>query len=753
MGLRFTKRERSPPSNPASTSSKPVTSRWQTANIATKHDNSGKLGYPSLLEPNSINHSIDNDYALGAGLCDDCAKHDWEYHFNRYWDDRRRQDCNIVQERGEGCKATRHPYPAEYRLNYDSTWLSTKPYSSMLQTSHCCSFCKLIIEAIGAAKWLTDSIPKKQESISDQALQVQICGPCFEKDWPSWPLLMRVTEQDSTPLRSFQSLGKWVEIPIVTYPDAHQVDPSLLRKWWIECRENHGTVCIPADAARSGLQGLGLLRVIDVNEMKVVSVPLDVDYVALSYCWGTAQSYKAARRDFVNGELFLHDKVLPRTVEDAIAFTALVGERFLWVDAVCIAQDDGHELARSVRHMHAIYKATRFTTVSASATSADAGLEGLRPNSRQLKFARSTVMGTTLTELPSPVELVDTPWAKRAWTFQENYFSVRRFIFAAGRVFYTCPTCIRSEHMRPGLDSESLGISVVDSGFLDVGWLDWHAGDLRMPYDIPTEHTTICGSNKLGYTPHTYLENASLYGRRQATYRSDSLNAFAGFLSDLQSGGEDCEKFCWGLPTSWFHVALGWTVFAHLFPGFINAVTQEHLDSFRRDRCRWNQPPDKGDDSKSRSWFPSWSWASCDHFFSYMGPPLDDARPGVTWPWDSDYLLKNAPNPFATGVLRIYVEITTLQVHDVRRQARMPGVFYEGEVVLDDLSFFAEGAMEFIRICDLAINSLEPAVQILGLKEESMVPGVPRFSRRCCLRISLAVWNTAHRQHEVIELV
>ncbi len=77
---------------------------------------------------------------------------------------------------------------------------------------------------------------------------------------------------------------------------------------------------------------------------------------------------------------------------------------------------------------------------------ANAGLRGVRPNSRQVMNVTGTVAGIPLIQHREFLQLEDAPWAKRAWTFQEALFSQRWLIFARDSVYYSCPNGTFSEH-------------------------------------------------------------------------------------------------------------------------------------------------------------------------------------------------------------------------------------------------------------------------------------------------------------------
>jgi Heterokaryon incompatibility protein (HET) len=57
----------------------------------------------------------------------------------------------------------------------------------------------------------------------------------------------------------------------------------------------------------------------------------------------------------------------------------LLGERYLWVDCLCIVQDDQESLYNQVNNMASIFGDACVTIIAAQGTSAHCGLRGL-PN-------------------------------------------------------------------------------------------------------------------------------------------------------------------------------------------------------------------------------------------------------------------------------------------------------------------------------------------------------------------------------------
>jgi hypothetical protein len=71
---------------------------------------------------------------------------------------------------------------------------------------------------------------------------------------------------------------------------------------------------------------------------------------------------------------------VPYVIRDAIEFVGLLGEKYPWVDALCIIQDqDENGLRELLGQMDHIYNQSVLTIVALNGDSANAPLPGLQP--------------------------------------------------------------------------------------------------------------------------------------------------------------------------------------------------------------------------------------------------------------------------------------------------------------------------------------------------------------------------------------
>ncbi len=148
-----------------------------------------------------------------------------------------------------------------------------------------------------------------------------------------------------------------------------------------------------------------------------------LDYAALSYCWGTSQSMltTSTRAELESG---VHPRYFSRSIQDAIKVVASLGFQHLWVDAVCILQDDHQDMSEEIQKMGDIYHGASFTiAASNSATSQQGFLAGRPLDAYPVALRDEHGNGTALMMIPDPSQRKAThPLHTRGWTLQEGMY-------------------------------------------------------------------------------------------------------------------------------------------------------------------------------------------------------------------------------------------------------------------------------------------------------------------------------------------
>ncbi|KAH7089773.1 heterokaryon incompatibility protein-domain-containing protein [Paraphoma chrysanthemicola] len=142
-------------------------------------------------------------------------------------------------------------------------------------------------------------------------------------------------------------------------PDEAGFDLKQACKWLQICQTNHLNPCSTAGPQPSDL------FVIDLDEMCVCLMSQGSEFVALSYCWPSTPylTLTCANQDelFQKGGLRRVLNKLPRTIQDALDCAAELDFRYLWIDALCIIQDDKHHKDKQIRQMDRVYSCAAIT--------------------------------------------------------------------------------------------------------------------------------------------------------------------------------------------------------------------------------------------------------------------------------------------------------------------------------------------------------------------------------------------------------
>ena len=319
-----------------------------------------------------------------------------------------------------------------------------------------------------------------------------------------------------------------------------QFDLELLKSWPRLCDRYHGPKCNPGVKRQEPN-----IRFIDTTDQCIVSkrlldLAIRQDYVALSYVWGDVQQTylpvgKAYSELFKKGALL--DLRLSKTILDAMQLIKRFGLRYLWVDALCIDQDDFSDKEEQIARMGSVFQGAFFTIIAASGSDSDAGLPGLRPKTR-FKKQQLVEAGniTLLSSVQHPYEKMLTPetskWSRRAWTFQEDVLSRRRLIFTDEQVWWRCSCanwCEQSQLETPDA----------------IGFL---SSDQMIEPSFEERFSKL--------RPNDYFDIVSGYAQRELSYPSDAFNAFKGILSVLTDYSN--EQFFWGFAISSFEQQLHW---------------------------------------------------------------------------------------------------------------------------------------------------------------------------------------------------
>lgn len=168
--------------------------------------------------------------------------------------------------------------------------------------------------------------------------------------------------------------------PLDTKYDRQWIDMRFVKERIVTCITEHGAL-----GACSHGKALGWpLYLIDVELGCLVPAQAEFEYIALSYVWGGVSSLQAKLENLqvlqVPGVLLNHSDLylqIPRTIRDTMGLVAVLGKRYLWVDCLCICQDDKDSKHSQLQIMGDIYQNAFLTVIAADGWDANHGLRGI----------------------------------------------------------------------------------------------------------------------------------------------------------------------------------------------------------------------------------------------------------------------------------------------------------------------------------------------------------------------------------------
>lgn len=363
--------------------------------------------------------------------------------------------------------------------------------------------------------------------------------------------------------------------------------------------------------------------------MKLIRSPKAKRFVALSYMWQNTANSSTDQGHLTRANLAALEAVggleglsLPSNVSDAIALCRALRERFLWVDRLCIVQDDAESKHSQINAMDVIYTSATFTIMAAlHVRQASTGLPGCPalpgcPGRARISSAMDPWIGYVYDETrrvhsgfnggDDAVAL--SAWNRRGWTFQERVLSRRRLYITESQVMWQCQQGSAFEHLSHPSRNRFPYMRGLRDEMLTMKSMGSRSGDATLPPSAKIwrkvkrqvrNGTVLRGFNDVGIfmdaiifhkEPNRmdlqdYEQCVSGYTTRQLSFRSDMLNAFHGVGNVLARALGTTMLF--GLPQRYIHVAMLWTTRVSSATE-LTEVTAESATAYA----------------------PSWSWAS-----------------------------------------------------------------------------------------------------------------------------------------------
>lgn len=278
-------------------------------------------------------------------------------------------------------------------------------------------------------------------------------------------------------------------------------------------------------------------------------------YITLSHCWGPPE-----KRPITTTRASLSVRMerisfaeLPKTFQDAVVLTRKLGQRYLWIDSLCIIQDDEDDWAWEASTMAEIYTQSYCTLAALSSADSTAGLRKKTQTDQSMLIDISAKDGHNA---PFNVRLVSSP---KVWNSEYDGWWVSE------------PTGTGYETTSPlryrawALQEKELSTRVIHFGLRQ---LLWECCELKATGQLPWYHVV---RNRARRRPQgsilplplsvrmsaRWLNICEDYSSRSLTKETDKLIALSGIARSFQKHFPN-DKYIGGLWSSHLPLALLW---------------------------------------------------------------------------------------------------------------------------------------------------------------------------------------------------
>ena len=200
-------------------------------------------------------------------------------------------------------------------------------------------------------------------------------------------------------------------------------------------------------------------------------------YTTLSYSWGTGANgpTRTTKENFNEHMRGIAWPKLTKTIQDAIRVTHGLGLKLLWVDSLCIIQDDQRDWENEAAKMSDVFAGGDLTIAAVAGINS---CDGLKFDAVAPPIFDPPKDGYSGAMVRWPTarfgELEHSHLYSRGWVFQEILLSRRRLHFAEDHVFWHCRCFVQSEDGSDVNDGEEMLPSEIMMN------QDWH--DLIFAY-------------------------------------------------------------------------------------------------------------------------------------------------------------------------------------------------------------------------------------------------------------------------------
>uniref|UniRef100_L2G647 Heterokaryon incompatibility protein n=1 Tax=Colletotrichum fructicola (strain Nara gc5) TaxID=1213859 RepID=L2G647_COLFN len=411
-------------------------------------------------------------------------------------------------------------------------------------------------------------------------------------------------EEDLGPIPSAESFGDTTD---------SEASRRQMKTWLHDCIENHPKCkarhpdrsFMPTRVLDIGVPGAGSpshIRVVQTKEETIEDK--ERRYMTLSHCWGKSPFVQLTAENLANfastgipwenplsgtSEKYICSN---KNFSEAITIARDLGIRYIWIDSVCIIQNDTDDWEAEAKLMHKVYRNSYCNLAAADSKDCHGGLFRVRANdvlptkfvserfSRRFSNRSWRIVSSDLWDR----ELLGSP------LYTQRMLSPRLLQFGRDQLFWDCATISACEALPAGFP-----LSIDEKAATDRYWRQrLQEADISVRSHVKVSEGSL---EKL------WKNVVRTYTSCNLTKHSDKSNALWGIAK--LSRDILCQEYAHGLWSSSLEEQLAWRVAGG--PKVVDYQTEETDEKQNETSTMTQKTPQKEETS-----FPSWSWTYLD---------------------------------------------------------------------------------------------------------------------------------------------
>jgi hypothetical protein len=225
------------------------------------------------------------------------------------------------------------------------------------------------------------------------------------------------------------------------------------RQWLSHCLDNHPRCRPDNEKHLTGPRRLLNLTAVSPHGLQLVDfdgLTTRPEYACLSYRWGDdIEGVLTTTRQNVDEHLVgICEQRLPSAITDAIRVCRELGIHYLWVDSLCILQQDELDFAMEGSKMDTIYANSHLTIYAKHTNSCNDGFLGPQLHGQpkwQYLAPFPTPKGLPFFIRKGSFSQEPFPLDSRGWCLQESMLPSRQLLYTGEEMVWRCNTCVFCE--------------------------------------------------------------------------------------------------------------------------------------------------------------------------------------------------------------------------------------------------------------------------------------------------------------------